>query len=228
MKSFLLKSAMLTLAVVFYVYTGAQERVVTGIVTTFDSIAVNGASVRVNSTKQTVFSDSLGNFAVSCDKKDKLKISAAGFFNETVKLDENTKYAAINLRLKAGEKNLELASAFTNVNDRDKLNALASRSSNELDLSMYSNFFDAIQGKFPGLQVQGTNLIVRGTGSISGPTPALIVLDGVVVDGATLNAINPETVKRVNVIKDGSSAIYGSRGAFGVVEITTKSPGEMN
>jgi TonB-dependent SusC/RagA subfamily outer membrane receptor len=219
---------MLAVGIVFYVYTTAQERVVTGIITTFDSIAVNGASINVRSTKQTVLSDSMGNFAVSCDKNDKLKISAAGFFNETVKIDENTKYVAVNLKLKAGDKNLELASAFTSVEDRDKLNALASRSSNELDLSMYSNFFDAIQGKFPGLQVQGTDIIVRGAGSISGPTPALIVLDGVVVSGATLNAINPETVKRVNVIKDGSSAIYGSRAAFGVVEITTKSGGEMN
>jgi len=228
MKSFLLKPAMVILAIVIYFNSGAQERMVKGIVTTFDSIAVNGATIKVNSTKQTVFSDSLGNFTVQCEKKDKLKVSAAGFFNQTVKLEEKTKFAAINLRLKAGSKNLELASAFTNVNDRDKLNALASRSSNELDLSMYRNFFEAIQGKFPGVQVQGTDLIVRGVGSINGPRPALVVLDGVVVSGATLNAINPETIKRINVIKDGSSAIYGSRGAFGVVEITTKSGGEMN
>lgn len=207
----------------FFVFaTHAQDKVIQGVVTTFDSIPLHGASIRVASTKQIVLSDSLGNFTVSCNNKDKLKVTANGFFPETVKTTSSTKFAAINLRLKAGSKNLEVASAFTNVADRDRLTAMASRSANELDLSVYSNFFDAIKGKFPGLQVQGTDIIIRGVGSINGPRPALIVLDGNVVQGATLNAINPETIKRVNVIKDGSSAIYGSRGAFGVVEITTK------
>ena len=76
--------------------------------------------------------------------------------------------------------------------------------------------------------MSGTDLIIRGIGTINGKSPALVVLDGSVVPSSSLSALNPETVKRVNVIKDGSSAIYGSRAAFGVVEITTKKGDEMN
>lgn len=207
----------------FVVFANAQDKVMQGVVTTLDSIPLHGASVRVASTKQVVLTDTVGNFTVSCNNKDKLKVTANGFFTENVKIESSTTFAAINLRLKAGAKNLKVASAFTNVADYERLTAMTSRSSNELDFSVYSNFFDAIKGKFPGLEVQGTDLIIRGVGSINGSRPALVVLDGTVVQGATLNAINPSTVKRVNVIKDGSAAIYGSRAAFGVVEITTKS-----
>lgn len=223
MKNKSLKVSITVFAILFGLQLNAQDRIIHGIVTTFDSISLHGAIVKVASSKQEVLTDSTGNFSVGCDLNDKLKVYADGFYTQNVKLEKSTKYAAVNLKLKAGDKNLEIATSFTNVLDRDKLSSLASMSSNDLNLSVYSNVFDAITGKFPGLQVDGTNLIVRGVGSISGPTPALIVLDGVVVHGTTLNALNPETIKSINVIKDGSSAVYGSRGAFGVVEITTKS-----
>lgn len=228
MKSILFGLNIILLIIVFSATGFAQDRTVKGVVTAFDSIAIHGAAIQAKGTKQTVTSDSLGNFSILCKNNDKLKVSANGFFNQNVNIEEGINYAAVNLQLKAGAKNLEMATAFTSVSDRDKLTALASKSAEELDLSVYSNIFDAIQGKFPGLQVQGTNLIIRGTGSISGPSPALIVLDGVVVESATLNALNPSTVKSINVIKDGSSAVYGSRAAFGVVEITTKKGGDMN
>ena len=219
----------LSLLIILFAFNAqAQERTVKGIITAFDSIAIHGATIKAKGTKQEATSDSLGNFSILCEQNDKLKVSARGFFNQNVTVEKDKNYAAINLRLKAGSKNLEMATAFTNISDRDKLVALASKSADELDLSIYSNIFEAIQGKFPGVRVQGTDLIVRGTGSISGPTPALIVLDGVVTQGAALNALNPATVKSINIIKDGSSAIYGSRAAFGVVEITTKKPGEMD
>lgn len=226
MKTIFKKTFTLFLSLFTLLHLSAQDRIIHGVVTTFDSIAVFGASVKVASSKQAVLTDSLGNFSVGCNEKDKLKVSANGFFTQNVKIEENTKYAAINLKLKAGEKNLEMAYAYTSLVNRDKLAALSAMSADDLDLSIYSNFFDAIQGKFPGLSVQGSDLIVRGVGSINGPTPALIVLDGVVTQSSTLNSLNPATVKSVKVIKDGSSAIYGSRAAFGVVEITTKKGGD--
>ena len=87
----------------------AQERVIQGMITTFDSIPIVGAEIRVKSTKQIVLSDTLGNFRVGCNSIDKLKVTANGFYNQNVKLTENIKLVAVNLKLKPGEKNREYA-----------------------------------------------------------------------------------------------------------------------
>lgn len=202
--------------------SGAQERVIHGIVTTFDSIPLIDAQVKVVSSKQTVFTDTLGRFSVSTNSKDKLRVSAAGFFNQRVKLDEKIKLAAINLKLKPGEKNREYAIGYGHVSDRDKLNALASLTSSDMDFSQYSSIYDLIKGRFAGVQVVNGEVIIRGINSINISSAALIIVDGVQVDGSALSSIPPIQVKSINVMKDGSSAIYGSRGANGVVLIETK------
>lgn len=200
----------------------AQDRVLHGVVTTFDSIPLINAEVKVKSTGQTVFTDSLGRFAVPVNQGEKLKVKAQGFYNQKVKLEEKTKYAAVNLRLKPGEKNREYAIGYGHVSDRDKLNALATLNNNDVDFSQYSNIYELIKGRFAGVQVINGEIIIRGINSINSSSAALIVVDGVPVDGNALNTIPPVQVKSINVIKDGSSAIYGSRGANGVVLIETK------
>ncbi len=202
--------------------SSAQDRVIHGVVTTFDSIPLIDAEVKVKSTGQTVFTDSLGKFAVPANPGEKLKVSAQGFFNQRVKLEEKTKYAAINLKLKPGEKNREYAIGYGHVSDRDKLNALATLNNNDVDFSQYSNIYELIKGRFAGVQVINGEIIIRGINSINSSSAALIIVDGVPVSGSALNSIPPVQVKSINVIKDGSSAIYGSRGANGVVLIETK------
>ncbi len=210
------------LATCFSLIASAQDRVVHGIVTTFDSIPLINAEVKVRSTKQIVITDSLGRFAVPVNSGEKLKVSAQGFFNQRVKLDEKTKYAAINLKLKPGDRNREYAIGYGHVSDRDKLNALATLDNRDVDFSQYSNIYELIKGRFAGVQVVNGEVIIRGVNSINSSSAALIVVDGVPVDGNALNSIPPVQVKSINVIKDGSSAIYGSRGANGVVLIETK------
>ncbi|MFA5588446.1 MAG: TonB-dependent receptor plug domain-containing protein, partial [Mariniphaga sp.] len=139
-----------------------------------------------------------------------------------VKLDEKIKLAAINLKLKPGEKNREYAIGYGHVSDRDKLNALASLTSSDMDFSQYSSIYDLIKGRFAGVQVVNGEVIIRGINSINSSSAALIIVDGVPVDGSALSSIPPIQVKSINVMKDGSSAIYGSRGANGVVLIETK------
>ena len=71
------------------------------------------------------------------------------------------------------------------------------------------------------MQIINDDIIIRGQNSINLSISALVVLDGVIIDSRTLNSISPIQVKSINVIKDGSAAIYGSRGANGVVIIET-------
>ena len=191
-------------------------------VTTFDSIPLSGAEVRIKSTKQTILTDSLGRFSATVNPGDKLKVSAYGFYNQKVKLEEKIKFAAINLKLKPGEKNREYAIGYGHVTDRDKLSALANLNSNDMDFSQYSTIQELIQGRFAGVQIVNGEVIIRGINSINSSSAALVIVDGVQVGGSVLNSIPPTQVSSINVIKDGSAAIYGSRGANGVLIIETK------
>ena len=84
----------------------------------------------------------------------------------------------------------------------------------------YSNMYDYLRGRVPGVQVTSDNrIIIRGIGTNSSATDPLILVDGVQV--TDLSNIDPGSVKSVDVIKDGSSAIYGMQGANGVVIIKT-------
>ena len=201
----------------------AQERLVQGIVTTFDSITIVGAEVMVKSSREIIKTDSLGQFNVKVDGKDKLRISAKGFINQKVKLDEKTKLVAVNLKLKAGEKAREYAVGYGYVKDGDRLNALAQMTNDDVDFSQYSNMYDLMRGRFAGVQIQSNgDIIIRGQNSINLSSAALIIVDGVQVDKSVMGTLVPSQIKSVNIIKDGSAAIYGARGANGVVLIDTK------
>lgn len=202
--------------------TVAQDKILGGRVFTFDSIPLIGANVMVKSSKQGVITDTLGNFYISCNPDDVLIVSANGFAKEKVKLNPKIKLVVVNLKLKPGEKNREIAIGYGHVKDADKLNAVANLNDNDLDFSMYSNMYELIRGRFGGVQIVNGEIIIRGVNSINSSSAALIVLDGVPVSSSVLNSIPPIQVKNISIIKDSSAAIYGSRGSNGVVLIETK------
>ncbi len=226
MKNIVNRLFLFLVAVLFASSVSAQDRVIHGRVFTFDSIPLIDASVKVKSTKQSVQTDTTGKFSVAVNPKDILQVSAKGFYTQKVKLADNTKVALINLKLKPGDKNREIAIGYGHVSDRDKLNSVANLNSKDLDFSQYSNMYDLIKGRFAGVQVVNGEIIIRGVNSLNSSSAALIVVDGVAVGDGVLSSIPPVQVRSINVIKDGSAAIYGSRGANGVVLIETKKGGD--
>lgn len=82
----------------------------------------------------------------------------------------------------------------------------------------YINIYDLIRGKVPGVQVTGNKITIRGVNSINSSTDPLFVVDGVVVN--TIDNISPSQVKSITVLKGSDAAIYGTRGANGVIMIT--------
>lgn len=203
--------------------SAAQERVINGIVTTFDSIPLIGADVKVLSTKEVVKTDTLGRFFVKISAEDKLKVSAKGFYPENVKLEQNTKMALVNLKLKPTQKSREYAVGYGYVKDGDKLNALAQLNEDDMNFSQYTNMYDLIRGRFAGVVVDPSgDIIIRGVNSINLSSGALIIVDGIPQDKSVMSILSPVDVKSINIIKDGSAAMYGSRGGNGVVVIETK------
>jgi TonB-dependent SusC/RagA subfamily outer membrane receptor len=221
------KILLLGIVIVFSLtYSAAQNKVLHGVVTTFDSIPLVGAEIQVKSTGQEHVTDTLGRFSVPVVQNEVLKFKANGFYNQRVKLEDKTKFLAVNLKMKPGEKNREIAIGYGYVTDREKLNAVAMIDNSDLDFSQYTNIYELIKGRFAGVQVQNGEIIIRGPSSFNSSNAALIVVDGVPSYGNILNTISPNQVRSINVIKDGSSAIYGVRGANGVVLIETKRGGD--
>lgn len=223
------KAKLILILIMFVSLSFAQDKTLVGKVTTFDSIPLSGVDVLVKSTKQLYKTDSLGRFQVFCDPEDKLEISAKGFYPQKVNVAKEIRLMLVNLKLKKGDNNMDLASRYVNVgygyvDSKSLLNAVSSVNKNEMDFSLYSNMFDLIQGQFPGVAVEGNKIIVRGTKTIYGTESdaALLVVDGMIVSSEDFSNLSPLDVQSIDVLKDGSSSIYGSRGANGVVLVETK------
>ena len=106
--------------------------------------------------------------------------------------------------------------------DKDKLTTSVSNLKvKKTEAQTYSSVYDYLRGRVPGVMVTSDNrIIIRGIGTNSDATDPLILVDG--VETTDLSSINPADVQSVDVIKDGSSAIYGMQGANGVIIIKTK------
>ena len=230
MKSiFFIKSFLITIAILGSLFSFAQDKTLVGKVTTFDSIPLTGVDILVKSTKLLYKTDSLGRFQVFCNPEDKLEISAKGFYPQKVKVEKEIRMMFINLKLKKGDDNIDFASRYVNVgygyvDSKSLLNAVSSLSKNDMDFSVYRNMYDLLQGQFPGVTVEGNRIVVRGTKTIYGSESdaALLVVDGIIVSAEDFANVSPLDVQSVDVLKDGSSSIYGSRGANGVVIVETK------
>lgn len=223
------KKLLLFVAVLFSLHAFAQDKTVVGKVTTFDSIPLIGVDVLVKSTKLSYKTDSLGRFQVFCNPEDKLEISAKGFYSQKVKVEKAIRLIYVNLKLKKGDDNLDLAGRYVNVgygyvDSKSLLNAVSSVNKSDIDFSVYTNMFDLIQGQFPGVTVEGNRIVVRGSKTIYGTESdaALLVVDGMIVSTQDFANLSPLDVQSVDVLKDGSSSVYGSRGANGVVLVETK------
>jgi len=199
-----------------------QEKVIHGKITTFDSIPLINASIKVKSTKKIVLSDTLGIFTVFCFPKDKLKVTAGGFSSQNVKIEGEIKYVSVNLKFKPGPQNRELAIGYGHVKDKDKLDAMSSINEKDMDFSHYSDIYDLIRGRFPGVQIIGGEIIIRGQSSLTLSNAALLVVNGMPVDQGYFGSIHPIEIKSINVLKGTSASIYGARGANGVVVVETK------
>jgi len=204
----------------------AQERTLKGHVTTLENIVVVNAEVKVLSSKETVLTDSLGNFEVSCLLKDKIKISANGFYSQKVKTEEIPNEAFINLVFKPGEKNLNVAMGYGHINEKDKSYATTTiKNDNNYKFAKYSNMIELITNSSPSIIVSGGSILIRGESSLNGSSAALIIINGVDARMSQLMELEPMNVKSVDVLKGAAAAIYGSRGANGAVVITTKRGG---
>jgi len=187
------------------------------------------ATVMVKGAKTGISTDDAGNFEIVAPSDATLVISSVGYTASSIRVAGRP---SIEVSLAASSNSLDqvVVVGYGTQKKKDVTGSVVSVNEKALREVPSANLQGALQGKAAGLEIQTTGttpgsdmqIRIRGTRSISGSNAPLFILDGIPYDGS-LNDINPGDVASIDVLKDASAtAIYGSRGANGVVLITTK------
>lgn len=218
-----------------------QQKTVSGNVTDSSGIGLPGVSVVVKGTTTGVITDSEGKYSLSSVPANAtLQFSFVGMKTQEIAVGNKS---LINVTLEEETIGLEevVAVGYGTVKKSDLTGSVSSVSSKELVKANNVNIQSAIQGRATGVMVSSNSgapgseatIRVRGIGTVNNNNP-IYVVDGMVIDNSdptnpasNINFLNPSDIASIEVLKDASAqAIYGSRGANGVILITTHKGGE--
>ncbi len=207
---------------------GAQKQQVTGTVTDEAGEPLIGVTVIENGASVGAITDLDGNYSLEAAPNATLTFSYVGYLTQNVKLGGRSN---LNITLKEDNALLDevVVVGYGIQRKSDVTGALTRVNEEQLNNRPVSNAFEALQGKAAGVDITtserpGTvgSILIRGSRSINASNSPLYVVDGIPVNDGIDN-LNPRDIEAIDILKDASStAIYGSRGANGVVLITTK------
>ena len=211
------------------------QKVVRGIVKSESGEPLIGVSISIKGTSKGTTSDIDGNFSIECKKNDVLVFSYIGF--NTVELRvTNQSNIAVTLKEDTILMDEVIVVGYGTTSRRKAIGAVDQVKQQIIKEQPVANVTQALQGASPSLVIQqrsmdpnnnSLNINIRGLSTMNNNSP-LIVIDGLVADGSSLNRLNPNDIDNISVLKDaGTAAIYGSRSANGVILITTKT-GQKN
>lgn len=222
------------LAIIFTGLTGeiyAQNKV-SGTVTDVEGNAIPGASVVVKGTSTGAVTDTNGKFNVAPPSMDATLIfSYIGMETQEVSIRNRS---VLNIKLASGNIDLDevVAIGYGSVKKSNLTTAVSKVEGDRLENRQVSNLSQALAGQLTGVRVQQSSgvpgasaeVFIRGVGSLNGDNQPLYIIDGFPVeDPVIINGLDFSNVEDVQVLKDASStAIYGARGANGIILVTTK------
>lgn len=226
-----LKTFRLALLVLFTLFVGSlSAQTIKGNVKDSNGEPVIGATVLEKGTKNNAtVTDIDGNFSIKLTGNNPLQISYIGMKTKTV---ETAGKSTINIKLEDETTNLEdlVVIGYGSVRRKDLTGSVATVNSEALAAVPVASVTEALTGKMAGVQITTTEgspdadvkIRVRGGGSITQSNDPLLIVDGFPVE--SISDIPATDIEDITVLKDASStAIYGSRGANGVILVTTKS-----
>lgn len=205
---------------------------VTGVITDGTGEGMPGVNITVKGTTIGSISDLDGKFMVSAPNKSSvLVVSFVGYKKQEIKVGNQT-----SLMIKLEEEattlgEVVISAGYTEVKRRDFTGAAGKVNLTDMMKAPVASFDQALGGRIAGVQVSSNegapgstfNIVVRGNNSLTQSNSPLFVIDGFPTEDANSAAINPADIESMDVLKDASAtAIYGARGANGVVIITTK------
>ena len=211
--------------------TGAYAQgKVTGTVVDASGEPVIGASVMVKGTSNGAVTDLNGDFTIQQAPADaSLVVSYVGYRTQTLAVSGKSNFS---ITLEEDRQLLDevVVVGYGVQRKSDVTGALTRVGEKELNAKPVSNAFEALQGKAAGVDITSSerpgtvgSIMIRGTRSLNASSAPLYVVDGVPLQAGGIETLNPRDIESIDILKDASStAIYGSRGANGVVLITTK------
>ncbi|MGI8635374.1 MAG: TonB-dependent receptor plug domain-containing protein, partial [Segetibacter sp.] len=208
----------------------AQSFSVSGKVTDDSSKALEGATVLEKGTKNSTVTREDGSFQLNVSSgRAKLAISFVGHEPLEISVDNKTQLSVL---LKSANENLQdvVVIGYGTVKRKDVTGAVSGINQKDIISRPVTTALEAMQGKVAGVDITsnerpGTlgNITIRGVRSLTASNSPLFVVDGIPLTTGSIDNINPYDIEAIDVLKDASAtAIYGSRGANGVVIVTTK------
>lgn len=185
-----------------------------------------GVSIRAKASSAMAVTDINGSFVIAASGSDKLNISYVGYQDVTVPVS-NRKEITVELTADVNDLNEIVVIGYGTQKKADLTGSVGVVDVTEAKKTASTNIYEMLQGQVPGVSVSTTSqpgsmsqVMIRGIGSFNTVGP-LYVLDGLIVND--VNHLNPTEIESMQVLKDASAAaIYGARGANGVILITTK------
>jgi TonB-linked SusC/RagA family outer membrane protein len=225
------RHCMLLLLFLVFSYTiKAQNFLVSGKVTDETGRALEGATVLEKGTKNSTVTKQGGTFQFNVSSgRATLTISYVGHQPFEISVDNKTQLSA---SLKPSNDDLSdvVVIGYATVKKKDVTGAVAGINQQDIKSRPVTTALEAMQGKVAGVDITsnerpGTvgDITIRGVRSLTASNSPLFVVDGIPLSTGTIDNINPNDIESIDVLKDASAtAIYGSRGANGVVIVTTK------
>lgn len=242
------QSSLLYFLVLCYVpIISAQNTPISGTVADAQGI-LPGVTIQVKNKLTNTTTDANGTFQIAAAPEDILVFSYIGYLTQEVPVSNQTTFSIV---LKEDTTQLDevlINAGYYKVKDKERTGSIAKITAKEIETQPVSNFLATMQGRMAGVNITqttgvpggGFDIQIRGLNSVrnAGNSP-LYIIDGVPYSSeaigsgqnspilptapSPLNSINPEQIESIEVLKDAdATAIYGSRGANGVVLITTK------
>ena len=214
----------------------AQDETISGVVTSADDgLPLPGVNVYIKKSKTATTTDFDGKFIILANKNDIIVFSYVGYLTQEILIGEKS---IINIKLEEDSSQLEevVISAYGTVEKKTSVASSISQVRSEMIDKSSSNINNVLQGRVSGVSVNSgsgqsslgnTSIIIRGRSSIkAGPEP-LYIVDGVPVSSKQVRKLKKRKIKSLNVLKDArAAALYGNRGANGVIIINTKKGNE--
>ncbi|GJM64029.1 TonB-dependent receptor [Persicobacter diffluens] len=233
MQNFSLKTLLLVLFYLCVPLGLMAQNVVSGVVTGDDQEPIPGVNIQIKGTAKGVITDFNGNYQIQVSPEDILMFSFVGYQDQEIKVGNQSQ---IHVQLNSSVTELEeLVVVGYGVQKKSVVTgAIASVKPEEIEATPISDASQALQGRTSGVMVQmnsgapggGVNVKVRGIGTNGNSNP-LYIVDGLQL--TDISYLSPNDIQSMEVLKDAASAaIYGARGANGVVLITTKQGSKGN
>ncbi|KGK28716.1 SusC/RagA family TonB-linked outer membrane protein [Cellulophaga sp. E6(2014)] len=221
------------LLVLFFSFSFAQEKTITGNVTDQSGLPLPGVSVLVVGTTTGTQTDFDGNYSISAALGQKLRFSYIG--QKTIERAVGAS-GTVNVQLEEDAQALEevVVTGFGSVSKTTFAGSAKVVAGENISNKSFTNVSQALAGEAAGVNVINTTgqpgststIRIRGFGSVNGNQAPLYIVDDAPFQGS-LNDINPNDIKSVTVLKDASAtSLYGARGANGVIVISTKRGGK--